>query len=297
MIKVKVPATTANLGPGFDTLGLALNIYNIISFEEIDSGVEILGVPDEYNNEDNLIYKSMVKTFGEMGYKTTGIRIIVEGDIPVSRGLGSSAACIVGGIVGACEIAKKKLAKEDILKIATEIEGHPDNVAPAIFGGLVISIVDGHNILYNSFNIEAKFKFLALIPDFSLSTEKARSVLPKNIAHKDAVDNVGRVSMLLSAFSNGRLDLFKYALRDNLHQPYRGKLMENYFDIMEKCEELGALGSYLSGAGPTIMSLVEYEDIVFNKKIGDYLNSLDSKWDIRKLEIDFQGVRLIENDK
>jgi homoserine kinase len=293
MIRVRVPATTANLGPGFDTLGLALNMYNIFSFEEIDSGLEILGVPQQYNNKDNLVYKSMLKTFEKIGYKSSGIRIVVEGDIPVSRGLGSSAACIVGGIVGANEIAKGKLSKDDILKIATEIEGHPDNIAPAIFGGLVISMVDESNILYNILDIEEKFKFIALIPDFSLSTKKARTVLPLNVDYRDAIDNVGRVSMLLSALINGNLDLLKYGLKDKLHQPYRGKLIKDYFNIIGKCEELGAIGTYLSGAGPTIMCLREKEDVAFNERINNYLQTLDENWNIKELEVDFEGVKLV----
>lgn len=292
MIKVRVPATTANCGPGFDTLGLALNMYNTFIFEEIDNGLEILGAPDKYNNKDNLIYRSMIKTFDKIGYRNRGIRIIVEADIPVSRGLGSSAACIVAGIIGASKIANQDLKKEDILEIATEIEGHPDNVAPAIFGGLVISLVDGPNILYNKLDIINDFKFIALIPEFSLSTEQARNVLPETIDYRDAVDNVGRVSMLLSALVNGRSDLLKYSLKDNLHQPYRGKLIENYFDIIEKCKEFDVLGSYLSGAGPTIMCLVENNNDEFNKNIKMYLDTLDRKWNLIELELDNEGSKI-----
>ncbi len=293
MIKVRVPATSANLGPGFDSLGLALDMYNTFSFEEIDSGIEILGVPEDYSGQDNLIYKSMIKTFEKISYKSRGMRITVEDDIPISRGLGSSAACIVAGVVGANEISKAKLRKEDILEIATEIEGHPDNVAPAIFGGLITSMTDGGNIIYNRVNIEAKFKFVALIPEFTLSTEKARSVLPKTIAYSDAVENVGRVSMLLAALINGRLDLLGYGFKDNLHQPYRGQLIEGYFDIVKKCEQLGSIGTYLSGAGPTIMNLIEYENISFNEEIKAYLDSLDKKWHTRNLSLDFEGFKLL----
>lgn len=292
MIKIRVPATSANIGPGFDTLGLALNMYNTFTFEEIEEGLEIIGVPDKYNNNENLTYVSMLRTFEKIGYKANGIRITADTDIPPSRGLGSSASCIVAGIAGANQIANGDLNIEDILEIATEIEGHPDNVAPAIFGGLIVSLVD-ENILYNKFEVKAKFKLIALIPDFTLSTEDARSILPKEIAHKEAVENVGRVSMLLSALSNGRLDLLKYSLKDNLHQPYRGKLIKDYFNIIKKCEELGVLGSYLSGAGPTIMCLVENEDRSFNKEIGAYLDTLDKKWNVVELEIDYEGLMLI----
>lgn len=291
MIEVRVPATTANLGPGFDTLGLALNIYNNFTFEEIDEEIEIVGVPDKYNNKENLTYISMLKTFERLGYKSKGIRIIAKTDIPVSRGLGSSASCIVAGIAGANMIANGNLDKEDILEIATEIEGHPDNVAPAIFGGLIVSLVDGKDIIYNKFDIKAKFKFVALIPEFTLSTKEARDVLPKELDYKEAVDNVGRVSMLLSALANGRVDLLKYSLKDNLHQPYRGKLIENYFDIIKKSKEFGALGTYISGAGPTIMCLVESDDQKFGKQIKKYLDTLANKWDLIELELDSIGLK------
>lgn len=293
MIKVRVPATSANIGPGFDTLGIALNLYNTISFEEIDSGVEILGVPEKYNSKRNLVYRSMIETFKKVGYSNLGIRIKEENTIPSSRGLGSSAACIVAGVVGASEIAKAKLTKDEILKIATEIEGHPDNIAPAIFGGFVISMVNKGNILYNKLNIEERFKFVALIPDFTLSTEKARAVLPRVIDYSAAVENVASVSMLLSSLVNGRLDLIKYGLKDNLHQPYRGKLIKNYFEIVEKCEKLGAIGVYISGAGPTVMCLRKIEDVEFNEEINYYLNTLNDDWSVKELEIDFNGYKII----
>ena len=293
MIRVRVPATTANLGPGFDTLGLALTMYNVFSFEEIDEGLEIIGVPDKYNNKDNLTYRAMIKTFEKLTYKNKGIKISAKTEIPVSRGLGSSASCIVAGIVGANAIAKGNLDREDVLKIATEIEGHPDNVAPAIFGGLIVSLIDEGKILYNKFDISGGFKFTALIPDFTLSTEDARSALPQEINYKKAVDNVGRVSMLLSALANGRLDLLKYSLKDNLHQPYRGELIDDYFSIIKKSQELGALGCYLSGAGPTIMCLVEEGSQKFNEHISSYLSTLDNDWNVRDLELDKEGFKLL----
>lgn len=294
MIKVRVPATTANLGPGFDTLGLALNLYNYFVFEEMDRGLEILGVEEKYNSEDNLIYLAMLKTFEKIGYKHKGIRIRVESEIPVSRGLGSSASCIVGGVVGANEIANGKLTKDDILKIAVEIEGHPDNIAPTIFGGLIVSMIDGGKVLYNRLDFEEKFKLLALIPEFTLSTEDSRSVLPKTIDFRDAVDNVGRVGILLSALANGRLDLLKYGLKDNLHQPYRGELIKNYSDIVDECERLGSIGSYISGAGPSIMTLIENGDKDFKDNIARYLNSLDEIWDIKELKIDSNGYKILK---
>lgn len=292
MIKVKVPATSANLGPGFDTLGLALNLYNTFSFEEKLEGLEINGCDPSYANEKNLVYTSMLKTFDKIGYKPKGVRIDMNTDIPISRGLGSSAACILGGVIGANELAKVYLSKEEILDIATEIEGHPDNIAPALFGGLIVSVMKDNNIYYDKINIANGIKFVALIPDFTLSTTKAREVLPSTISYKDAVYNVGRVSLLLSALSNGRFELLKVALEDRLHQPYRKKLIPRFDEILNKCYELGCLGAYLSGAGPTLMVIIKDNDMSFTTKIKTYLNSINYNRDVKELNLDLDGVSI-----
>lgn len=290
MIKVKVPATSANLGPGFDTLGLALNLYNTFSFKEIPKGLEIEGCDNYYANEKNLVYTSMLKTFNKIGYETKGIRIEMDTDIPISRGLGSSAACILGGVMGANELAKASLSKDEILEIATEIEGHPDNIAPALFGGLVVSVMEDKNIYYNKIDIASEIKFVALIPDFTLSTTKSREVLPSTFNNKDAIYNIGRVSLLLSALSNGRFDLLKISLRDKVHQPYRKKLIPKVDEILNKCYGLGSLGVYLSGAGPTIMAIVKEDDMNFTKTIKDYLNSINYNWNVKELDLDLSGA-------
>lgn len=290
MIKVRIPATSANIGPGFDSLGMALNIYNTFIFEEISEGLEIIGCDEKFNNDNNLVYTSMMKTFKKTGYDPKGVRIIMDTEIPVSRGLGSSAACILGGVIGANILSGGLLSKDDILEIATEIEGHPDNVAPALFGGLVVSIMENNKVYYNNINIAKGLKFVALIPDFTLSTEKARSVLPSQIPYKDAIYNVSRVSLLLSALTNGRFDLLKYAIKDILHQPYRGKLIPDFYNIIDKCQELGSLGSFLSGAGPTIMSIIDENNNDFIVEIRKYLDLLNNDWHIKELELDLSGA-------
>ncbi|WP_352418977.1 homoserine kinase [Proteiniborus sp.] len=296
MIKVKVPATSANLGPGFDTLGLALNLYNTFLFEEISNGLEVNGCDPGYANEKNLVYTSMMKTFDKIGYKPKGIRIDMNTDIPISRGMGSSAACILGGVIGANKLAKASLSNDEILDIATEIEGHPDNIAPALFGGLVVSVMEDENIYYDKISVANGIKFVALIPDFTLSTTKAREVLPSTISYKDGVYNVGRVSLLLSALSNGRFELLKVALDDKLHQPYRKKLIPRFDEILNKCYELGCLGAYLSGAGPTLMTIIKDDDIDFTTKIKGYLISINCNWDVKELNLDLSGV-IIEKEK
>lgn len=292
MVKVKIPATSANLGPGFDTLGIALEIYNTYIFKESNDGIKIKGFEDRYAYENNLVYNSMEKTFQAIGYKPKGIIIEADNQIPISRGLGSSAACILGGVIGANALAGKILSREEVFKLATMIEGHPDNIAPALYGGLVVSIMDDGELYFNKMKIHKGLKFVALIPDFTLSTKLAREALPSQIPHKYGVYNTGRVALLLSVLSNGRFDLLKHALKDKLHQPYRGKLIKGYEIVRKKCDELGALGVYLSGAGPTIMAIVEEENDEFSKQIKSYFKLIEFNWDVKELKLNYSGAIL-----
>lgn len=295
MIKVRVPATCANVGPGFDCLGIALNMYNSFKVEEIEKGVEILGCEDQFKNEDNMIYSSMIKTFEIIGYKPKGIRIEIEGNVPVSRGLGSSASCIVGGIMAANELSGGILKREDIINIAARIEGHPDNTTPAIVGGMTVSIMQNENVIFEKINILDNIKFCALIPNFRLSTRKAREVLPKEISFSDGVHNIGRTALLISSLVNGNFDFVKFALEDRMHQIYRKKLIANYDDIVEKCYEYGAIGVFLSGAGPTIMAVLRENDEAFVDKMEDFFKGINNDWFLKELKIDKQGANIIRN--
>lgn len=291
MIRVRVPATSANIGPGFDALGMAFDLYNTYSFEKMPSGLEITGCPQEYCNENNLVFTSFKKALEYMNKDLDfGLRIHIESDIPVSRGLGSSAVCIVGGIKGASELMGGNLSPDEIIEIATEIEGHPDNIAPAVLGGVVISIMEDNRVFHNQIEVKGELKYMALIPDFPLSTEKARAVLPTSFSRQDAIYNLSRVSLLVSALANGRFDLIKYAIKDKLHQPYRGDLIPGYHEIMDKCEEFGSLGTYLSGAGPTIMTLHDGKNPEFKRKLEDFLATLEDKWTIVELNMDNEGI-------
>ncbi|KEI78587.1 serine kinase [Clostridium botulinum A2 117] len=296
MIEVRVPATSANIGPGFDCLGIAVNMYNKFFVEEIEDGLIFEGCVDEFKNEDNLIYVAMKKCFDKIGYKPTGLRIKIESDIPVSRGLGSSAACVVGGIVSANELAGGALNKKELLDLAVEVEGHPDNVNPAFCGGMTASISDNREVIYSKVKVSEGIKFCALIPDFTLSTEKARAVLPKSIDYKDGIFNVGRTALMISALNNGDFHLIKYACKDKLHQDYRAKLIENFYSIKKQCEKLNSLGVFLSGAGPTIMVMLREEDKDFSKNIKSFLETLKNKWEVRELKIDKLGT-VVNNRK
>ena len=293
MIKVTEPATSANIGPGFDSLGLALNISNTYSVEEIDEGLVIEGCDLKYANQDNLTYLAMIKCFEKVGYKPKGIKIVIESDIPVARGLGSSATCIVGGLIAANKISGCKLNKDELLDMATEMEGHPDNVAPALLGGMVVSVHED-KVYYSKIKVAPGIKFLALIPDFELSTKKARSILPKVIPHSDAVFNVGRVALMVSALQNGEFDLLKVAGQDKLHQHYRGTLINGYEEILNKSMELDAKCVFLSGAGPTILVAVDQDDNEIKENLREFLDKLRIRWEIKELKIDQDGAKVRE---
>jgi homoserine kinase len=231
MVRVTVPATTANIGPGFDTLGLALNLYNKYTFEEIEKGLLIEGCPEVYRNENNLVYKSFMAAAAEIGKNVKGLKISMKTDIPVSRGLGSSSACIVGGVFGANALLKGNLSKDELFRIAVRIEGHPDNVAPAVFGGLTASIVEDGIPYVSSYKISHKLKFCALIPDFETSTCEARKILPSQVSYQDAVFNVSRVAVLLKALEEGNTNIIGKSLKDRLHQMYRKTMICEYDEV------------------------------------------------------------------
>lgn len=263
MVKVRVPATSANLGPGFDVLGVALAKYNIFSIEEIESGVEIDILPDNGSglatNERNLVYKSASRLFDEVGKKFAGLRIIINNGVPVGRGLGSSSTAIVGGITAANELCGQPLTKDDIFKLATEIEGHPDNVAPAIYGGFTVCYKTGAEYAAISHSPSFDIKPILLIPGLILETKKARGVLPESIGMKDGVFNISRTGLLVSAMLVGNTEHLKDAMDDRLHQPYRAPLVPGLVDIIREVGELPDTGAALSGAGPSIICLTARE--------------------------------------
>ncbi|MEQ8154287.1 MAG: homoserine kinase [Clostridiaceae bacterium] len=295
MVRVKVPATTANIGAGFDCLGLAFKFYNEYSFEEIPSGLVFSGVKEEYCNENNIIYQAMRLCFSRADYEVKGIKIgIIREDIPISRGLGSSSSCIVAGLLGANVLMGKPFTDDELFNLAVEIEGHPDNVAPAFFGGLVVSSMEDGKAYYNRVEVKDGIEFMAFIPDFTLSTEKARKALPEEIPFKDAVYNVGKAALTLSCFYSGNFDMLKVACKDKLHEPYRSRLIPEFNEITSKAEELGALCVFLSGAGPTIMSIFKKGSMNTKESMKEYLGTLKGGWRLVELEQNNEGPEIIE---
>lgn len=288
MFRVRVPATTANLGPGFDSVGLAFKLYSYFTFKNSDKPLVITGCDKKYQNENNLVYYSFKKTFEYLNLPLMNVEINIESSVPVCRGLGSSATCIVGGVMGANFLSGKNLPMEEIFKICNSIEGHPDNIAPALFGGLTASLVE-NNIPYTvKYNISDKLNFYVFIPDFELSTEKARNVLPKEISFKDGVYNISRTGVLLKALELGDENLIKISLSDKFHQQYRFPLIEESSEIKKICNSKNILGIVISGAGPTLLGISKNNNLI--EEISSQIKLLKNKWVIKKLDVDFSGT-------
>lgn len=259
---VKVPASTANLGPGFDTLGMALSLYAWIEMSALASGETVIdlhgdglnGIP---RDKSNLIYKIAQLVFDEAGVAIPELHISMYSEIPLTRGLGSSASAIVGALTAANALIGNPLEQDRLFQIATKLEGHPDNVGASLFGGIIVSSWDGSRAELIRLEPHPELDVLVAIPAFQLSTEKARHALPSQIAMSDAVFNVASSSLLVAALASGRFDLIKHAMRDRLHQPYRAALIPGMETILEEATAHGALGAALSGAGPTLLALVD----------------------------------------
>ncbi|MGI6109966.1 MAG: homoserine kinase [Eubacteriaceae bacterium] len=295
MFSVRVPATSANIGAGFDTFGAAFSFFNTFEFEEQENGkLTIRGVGKKYQGKDNLVYQAMQKVFREVGYKPKGIYIHEHTDIPVGRGLGSSATCIVAGLVGANIIAGSPLSMDRLFEIGVRMEGHPDNIAPAFFGGLVTSVMTPHKTFYIKEEISPLFSFYACIPDFKLPTVKARAVLPDKVPRADAVYNISRANMTYLALTRGLPELIGVSVNDKLHQPYRKGLIHHYKDVTRTARRMGALNTYLSGAGPTIMLIAEAKNTAFPDKMGRWMQANLPGWDFRRLKQTDFGVAVKE---
>lgn len=289
-VKIRVPATSANLGPGFDVAGLALTLYNTFTFELNDGGLNIAGCPTQFCNEDNMTYQAFKEAAAYCGLEYKGVNIDCVSQVPYTRGLGSSSTCIVAGIVGAFAFKDKAEDRQEILELATKIEGHPDNVAPAIFGGLTVSVMEEDNVLTLNIPVKHEYRFVTLIPPFTLSTEQSRKVLPQTIDRQDAITNVSHLALVVASLINGYDEGLKLGFKDRLHQPYRGGLIRGYDEIMKLLEnDPCVLGCYLSGAGPTLMAIIKEEDKMGVVRIKEELGSLLNDWDVVKLELDHKG--------
>lgn len=306
-VSVKVPATTANLGPGFDCLGLALTLYNEITVEETvmpGSGIEIniIGETDDYDvlslpeDKNNIVYKAVELLYNFVGQTANDIKITIKTGIPIARGLGSSASVIIGGLTAANKLLGNPADDAVLLSIATEVEGHPDNITPAIFGGFCISSYeDDGSVSYSKLNWPEEWKINILIPDYELDTQIARSVLPETISIKDAGFNIRKCAMLVDAVCKKDSLQMKKAMKDKLHQPYREKLVKGFKELTELFEnEEDVLGCVISGAGPSILVISKNDGFEKLKPdVNKIFENFNVNYDIKKLNVDNEGTQII----
>ena len=292
-VTIRVPATTANLGPGFDAFGCALSLYTDVTFEETESGLEITGCDEAFQGPDNLAYTAYCAVLASLSEEIRGVKIHIDAHIPICRGLGSSAALLVAGAMGANVLRGNKLSTQGLLNITNAMEGHPDNLAPAFYGGLTASMVDNGLPVTVSFPLHPGWEFLALIPDFNLSTSLARSVLPEQVSRADAIYNISHGAMVLKALELGDEKLLRTAMQDKLHQNYRKKLIPDYETIEALIRTTGA-AFCLSGAGPTLLCMTRDPDL--SQKLSRKLHqNTQHNWQILPLHVEFQGARVVES--
>ena len=293
-VTVRVPATTANLGPGFDAFGCALSLYTDVTFEETEAGLEITGCPEEFTGPDNLAYVSYCAALATMSEELRGVKIHIEADIPVCRGLGSSAALLVAGALGANVLRGNKLSTQGLLNITNAMEGHPDNLAPAFFGGLTASMVDNGLPVCVNFPLHPDWEFLALVPDFDLPTTVARQALPTEYDRNDAVYNIAHGALVLKALELGDEKLLRNAMQDRIHQPYRKKMIPDYDKIESLIRTTGA-AFCLSGAGPTLLCITRNPGL--EGRLAKKLDSITTaNWQMIPLHVEFQGAHVIASE-
>lgn len=289
-VTVRVPATTANLAAGFDTLGCALTLYNTLRFERSDHFF-ITGCDASYQNRENLAYQGFACVYERLDVDIPTVHIDIQAEIPVSRGLGSSAALLAAGAIAANALNETRLSLDELLALTTRIEGHPDNLAPAFFGGLTASMLEDHQVYTVRYTPHPDLHFVVLSPDFPLNTHAARAVLPQQVPHADAVYNGSHLALLLRALETGDEALIAASLRDKLHQPYRASLIDEYEDVRRLAAQNGCHAMCISGAGPSLLCLTRDAD--FARKMTEACRSLRHHWQLRDLQVDRQGACLL----
>jgi homoserine kinase len=294
MVKVRIPATSANVGSGFDSLGLAVTLYNTLHIDEYD-GIVVRTLDDTPvpEGECNLVVSSIKQLYEHCGRPFRGVFLEQESPIPLSRGLGSSSACIVGGLLGANQLLGQPMSTLELLDFATAIEGHPDNVAPAFLGGFVTAVFEEGHVHTVALPIPDDLRFVVAIPDFKLPTEQAREALPDSYSRADCIHNISRAALMSAAMQSHRYDLLRVAAGDRLHQPYRLGLIPGGAEMMALMEQNGAYCSYISGAGSAIMAIVPEQDTDFVRRLMEQAQDPRfSRWRFENLKGDNTGAQV-----
>ncbi|MCH2501763.1 MAG: homoserine kinase [Dehalococcoidia bacterium] len=302
LVRVKAPATTANMGPGYDCLGMALDVWNTIEVEVLDSGEPVVEVTGEGAGElgtgrDNLVYRSMEFLFQDAGQEMPLVRIRCDNAIPLARGMGSSAAAIAGGLVAANAICSQDYTPNDLLEMAATIEGHPDNVAAAVLGGMQLVISDkteeGSRLYAVSINVPPELRAVVFVPQVRIATEDARAVLPEKVTVADAVHNMGRVGLLVASMATNHPEYLAIATQDLLHQPYRQPLFPAMKVIFKAALDAGALGVFLSGSGSTVLALTQGREMTVAYEMAEAARQASVEGNVSVTQPTVRGAHLI----
>lgn len=286
MVTIKTPATSANVGPGFDCFGLALQLYN--TFEvELSNETKLENVEERFNNENNLFLRAYRKGCEALGVQDH-IHASFQCDIPVSRGLGSSASLIVGGLVSAAVLHDNALTDDQIFQLASEMEGHPDNAAPCLFGGMTASLKNENTFITTKLQLDPSWKYTVFIPDFEVSTEQARSILPDAYPRSIAAANAAHACIMSEALRSGNIDLLKIASFDQIHEPYRKQLIDEFDALKTIVDPYGVF--LISGSGSTCI-LISKQGL--NKNTLDSISHLRHHWKVIQTEIANKGTEVI----
>ena len=290
MIKITVPATSANLGIGYDTLGMAVSLYSHFTFERADS-LEITGCPEEFQNESNLVYVSFVDALREWGEEPFPVKLDISTDVPVARGLGSSSTCVVAGIMAAAALTGHTVDRAELVRIATAVEGHPDNVAPAILGGAVCSFTpEGGRPRCLRYEVSNRLCFITIIPPYEVHTSEARKVVPQEVPLSTAVWQMGRIAGMTRGLEMGDLALIADANDDRLQEPHRRALIPDYDAIRTTCLEGGAGTLWISGSGSTLMAVTD--DTIVAKFLQVRLRERFPECETHILTCDTEGAQI-----
>jgi len=305
LIRVKAPATTANMGPGYDCLGLALDVWNTIEVEVLKGGEPVVEVTGEGADElgtgrENLIYRTMEFLFQDVGEDMPAVRINCDNAIPIARGMGSSAAAIAGGLVAANYLCSQEYTANDLLEMAATIEGHPDNVAAAVLGGMQLVIMDetdeGSRLYTVPVNVPPELHAVVFVPQVRISTKDARAVLPEKVPMADAVHNIGRVGLLVAAMATNHPEYLTVATQDRIHQPYRQPLFPAMKVILQAALDAGAMGVFLSGSGSTVLALTRGREMTVAYEMAEAARQASVEGNVSVTQPTVRGAHLINQE-
>lgn len=296
---IRVPASTSNLGPGFDCVGLALSLYNDFTVRPLAEGpnrLEGRGTCEGLNGDGNHFFKTMERVARRAGAEPPPVEAIVDGGVPLGSGLGSSATACVAGALAANYYLGGPLTIESLIEVLIEVEGHPDNVTPALLGGLTVTAIDEAGPLVHVYEPDASWRYVVIVPDYSLSTKKMRTLLPSKIPIEDAVYNIGRVPLVLDALVSGDAEMLRRALSDRIHEEKRGAQIKRYRRMKRAAIEAGAAAVFISGSGPTVAAVCKGEDLAGRALEAMTNETAGANFAVRGyvLDADLQGTRFAE---